>query len=87
MTENLKGAPIDDAVQIADAKSIHMVYHLLHHEGLFVGASSAMNVVAAKEVAMQMPKVIIIIFIFVISLCDLFISLWLAPLAPFDRVP
>lgn len=53
VTDNL--APdvelLDGAVQISDEKSIAMLYRLLDEEGIFVGASSALNVVAACEVA------------------------------------
>jgi len=51
ITENLKNSPVDDAVHITDERSIQMVYRLLHEEGIFVGASSALNVVAAVDVA------------------------------------
>ena len=55
LTDNL--APdfglLDDAVHVTDAESIAMVYRLLDEEGLFVGASSALNVVAAVKVAKQ----------------------------------
>jgi cysteine synthase len=44
----------DGALHIADAKSIVMVYDLLDSEGLYVGASSALNVVAAYELAQQL---------------------------------
>ncbi len=44
---------IDDAVFVPDSESIAMVYHLLDEEGLFVGASSALNVAAAVQVAKQ----------------------------------
>jgi len=42
---------IDDALYISDEKSIEMVYRLLDEEGLYVGASTALNVVAAVEMA------------------------------------
>jgi cysteine synthase A len=45
---------LDGALHIADEKSIAMVYDLLDSEGLYVGASSALNVVAAYELALQM---------------------------------
>lgn len=53
VTDNLKGevGEVDGAVQISDDKSIEMVYRCLDEEGLYLGASSALNVVAAKEVA------------------------------------
>ncbi|KAI0383128.1 cysteine synthase [Hypomontagnella monticulosa] len=53
ITDNL--APdlglVDGSLHIADEKSIAMVYRCLDEEGLYLGASSALNVVAAKEVA------------------------------------
>ena len=58
ITENLKGevGMIDGALHIADEKSIEMVYRCLDEEGLYLGASSALNVVAAKEVAEILGK-------------------------------
>lgn len=55
VTANLAGAPVDDALHVEDARSIEMVYRLLHEEGLFVGASSGLNVAAAAEVALRLP--------------------------------
>ncbi|KAI2637473.1 cysteine synthase (O-acetylserine (thiol)-lyase-like protein) [Xylaria nigripes] len=56
ITDNL--APdlelLDGSLHISDAKSIEMVYRCLDEEGLYLGASSALNVVAAKEVAEMM---------------------------------
>ena len=58
VTENLKGevAELDGALHIADEKSVEMVYRCLDEEGLYLGASSALNVVAAKEVAERLGK-------------------------------
>lgn len=42
---------ISDSLVVSDEKSIEMVYRLLDEEGLYVGASTALNVVAAKEMA------------------------------------
>ncbi|KAJ3048383.1 Cysteine synthase 1, partial [Quaeritorhiza haematococci] len=47
---------VDDAIHVPDAESIKMVYRLLDEEGLFVGASSALNVVAAVEMARRMGR-------------------------------
>lgn len=47
---------LDDSLQISDEKSIQMVYNLLDKEGLYVGASSALNVVAAYEMALKLGK-------------------------------
>jgi cysteine synthase A len=54
VTENLKDAPIDDAIFIPDQDTIKMFFQLLDEEGLFVGASAALNVVAATKLAKQM---------------------------------
>ena len=53
VTDNLKQEvhELDGSVNIGDEKTIEMVYRCLDEEGLYLGASSAMNVVAAKEVA------------------------------------
>lgn len=53
VTENLKPEIdlVDGALHISDEKSIEMVYRCLDEEGLYLGASSCLNVVAAKEVA------------------------------------
>ncbi|KAJ3021724.1 Cysteine synthase 1 [Thoreauomyces humboldtii] len=56
LTDNL--APdwdlVDDAIHVPDAKTIEMIFRLLDEEGVFVGASSAMNVVSAVEMAKQL---------------------------------
>ena len=53
VTENLKPAVgmLDGALHISDEKSIEMVYRCLDEEGLYLGASSCLNVAAAKDVA------------------------------------
>ncbi|KAI0911485.1 cysteine synthase (O-acetylserine (thiol)-lyase-like protein) [Ustulina deusta] len=53
ITENLAPdlALLDGSLHISDEKSIEMVYRCLDEEGVYLGASSALNVVAAKEVA------------------------------------
>lgn len=58
VTENLKPdiGLLDDSLHISDEKSIQMVYNLLDKEGLYVGASSALNVVAAYEMALKLGK-------------------------------
>ncbi|KAK4040890.1 cysteine synthase [Parachaetomium inaequale] len=58
ITDNL--APdlglLDGSLHISDEKSIEMVYRCLDEEGLYLGASSALNVVAAKEVAEKLGR-------------------------------
>lgn len=46
----------DDAVRVPDSLSIAMVYRLLDEEGIYVGGTSALNVVAAAEVAKTLPE-------------------------------
>ena len=45
---------LDGALHIPDQKTIAMLYDLLDTEGLYLGASSALNVVAAVELAQQL---------------------------------
>jgi cysteine synthase A len=54
VTENLSGAPIDDAEQIPDAEALEQIFELLIHEGLSVGTSSGINIAAAIRVAKEM---------------------------------
>jgi len=42
------------SITISDEKSIQMVYRLLDEEGLYLGASTALNVVAAYELAKRL---------------------------------
>ncbi|MCP1677095.1 cysteine synthase A [Natronocella acetinitrilica] len=51
VTSNLEGTPLDDAYSIPDQEAVSMVYRLLHEEGLFLGSSSGVNVVAAVRLA------------------------------------
>lgn len=56
VTDNLKPDVdmVDGAVHISDERSIEMVYRCLDEEGLYLGASSALNVVAAEDVATKL---------------------------------
>jgi cysteine synthase len=93
VTDNLKGevGEIDGAVQISDDKSIEMVYRCLDEEGLYLGASSALNVVAAKEVAERLGPNHTVVTI----LCDgayryadrLFSEKWLQSKGLRDAIP
>ncbi|KAJ7680252.1 tryptophan synthase beta subunit-like PLP-dependent enzyme [Mycena polygramma] len=47
---------IAGAFTVPDEKSIQMIYELLDTEGLYLGASSALNVVAAVELALKLGK-------------------------------
>ena len=54
VTANLEGAPIDDAVRIADQDALETIYRLLWQEGLFLGGSVGINVAAAVETARRL---------------------------------
>eukprot|EP01114_Cavostelium_apophysatum_P000994 TRINITY_DN1085_c0_g1_i2.p1 TRINITY_DN1085_c0_g1~~TRINITY_DN1085_c0_g1_i2.p1 ORF type:complete len:365 (-),score=75.49 TRINITY_DN1085_c0_g1_i2:160-1197(-) len=54
ITDNLKGAPVDGSLHISDKDSVHMLFRLIHEEGIFCGASSALNVCAAVELAKKL---------------------------------
>ncbi|KLU82030.1 hypothetical protein MAPG_01109, partial [Magnaporthiopsis poae ATCC 64411] len=58
ITDNLRPdlELLDGALHISDEKSVEMVYRCLDEEGLYLGASSSLNVVAAKEVAERLGK-------------------------------
>ncbi|XP_005109871.1 cysteine synthase 1 [Aplysia californica] len=54
LTENLKGAPVDDAWPIMEPDLLNMTFRLLDEEGFFVGASTGLNVFSAYQLAKQM---------------------------------
>ena len=51
ITENLKQAEIDSAVQVTDQEMVDMVYRLLRQDGWFFGSSSGINLGAAVKAA------------------------------------
>jgi len=93
VTENLKPDInlLDGSVHISDEKTIEMVYRCLDEEGLYLGASSCLNVVAAKEVAEKMGKGSTVVTL----LCDgayryadrLFSKKWLEQKKLYDAIP
>jgi cysteine synthase A len=54
VTANMQDAPVDDAIHVEDSESVACVYQLLREEGLFLGSTSGVNVVAATRVARQL---------------------------------
>jgi len=58
ITENLKPDVelVDNSLYIEDEATIAMIYHLLDKDGLYLGASSALNVVAAYRMAKQLGR-------------------------------
>lgn len=93
VTDNLKPdiELLDGSLHISDEKSIEMVYRCLDEEGLYLGASSCLNVVAAKEVAEKLGPGHTV----VTMLCDgayryaerLFSKKWLKEKGLLDAVP
>ena len=93
ITDNLKPDIdlVDDSLHISDEKSILMVYRCLDEEGLYLGASSCLNVAAAKDVAEKLGKGHTVVTI----LCDgayryaerLFSKKWLKEKGLLDAIP
>ncbi|HBK54781.1 MAG TPA: cysteine synthase A [Xanthomonadales bacterium] len=54
ITGNLDGARIDDAFTIPDSELLPVLWQLIHHEGLYLGASSGINVAGAIRLARQL---------------------------------
>ncbi|MEM7634587.1 MAG: cysteine synthase A [Pseudomonadota bacterium] len=54
ITANLEDAPIDHAWRIGDAQAVEIVFDLLKHEGLCMGASTGVNIAGAMELAREM---------------------------------
>ena len=51
VTKNLKDAPIDDWLRVTDEEALPLIFNLLKKEGLLVGGSTGINVVAAMKMA------------------------------------
>ena len=54
VTNNMDGAPVDDAVAVMDSDLLTMTFKLLDEEGLFVGASTGLNVYSSYMLAKKM---------------------------------
>ena len=54
VTGNLEGAKIDDAFNIPDSEILPVLWELIGDEGLYVGASTALNVAGAIRLARQL---------------------------------
>jgi len=54
LTENLDGAEIDLFYQIQDQHALPYIYDLLNKEGICLGASSAINIAGAVDMAKEM---------------------------------
>lgn len=54
ITANFAEARVDDAFAVSDQEALEMAHFVLHHEGLFVGSSTAMNLVGAVLAARQL---------------------------------
>jgi cysteine synthase A len=54
VTANLEGAPIDFACRVSDEEALPIVFDLLEHEGLCVGASTGINIAGAIRLAREL---------------------------------
>jgi cysteine synthase len=54
VTRNLDGAPLDGAVRVTDEEALPVLFDLVRSEGLVLGGSSGINIVAAMKVARQL---------------------------------
>lgn len=54
ITANLEGLDVDAAYRIADDEAVAIVFDLLEHEGLCLGASSGVNVAGAIRLAREL---------------------------------
>ena len=54
ITKNLEGLKPDYSYNIPDAEALPVVFDLLQHEGLCLGASSGVNVAGAIRLAREM---------------------------------
>ncbi|MCW5696867.1 MAG: cysteine synthase A [Bauldia sp.] len=54
ITGNLEGAPVDFACQITDEEALPLVFDLLLHEGICVGASTGVNIAGAIRLAREL---------------------------------
>lgn len=50
---------IDDAIKVTDEECLSMSRHVMKKDGLFIGSSSAVNLMAAYKVAMKLGKVVV----------------------------
>lgn len=64
ITDNFKGAPADDALRVDDRATVEMAHYLLREEGLLLGGSAALNVVAAARVSKGCPAGATVVTIF-----------------------
>lgn len=56
ITDNLADTELDGAIHVPDERTVAMVFRLLAEEGLFLGASSCLNVVAAYDMAQRLGR-------------------------------
>jgi len=54
ITKNLEGLTVDMAYNIPDSEALPVVFDLLAHEGLCLGASSGINIAGAMRMARDM---------------------------------
>jgi cysteine synthase len=53
LTANFGRAVVDDALQASDQQMVDMLFHVARHDGLFLGTSSALNLVGALHLGLE----------------------------------
>jgi len=56
ITNNFRLAIIDDSIHVSDQEIVDMAHWILREEGLFIGSSSALNIVATCYTARQLSQ-------------------------------
>ncbi|OQR97509.1 cysteine synthase [Achlya hypogyna] len=54
VTPNFKKSVVDHGIVVTNTEIVRMAYHLLRHDGIFVGPSAALNVVGAVKLAREL---------------------------------
>lgn len=54
ITNNFDKAQVDGAIQIPDIEAVEMAHHLRKYDGINIGPSAAINVVAAVRLAKKL---------------------------------
>lgn len=56
ITKNFEQAKIDSAIRVNDQEVLEMAHWIMQNEGLFIGSSSALNLVAVCKTAYEFPE-------------------------------
>jgi cysteine synthase A len=59
LTKNFSAANYDHSFRVEDLEALHMAYFLIENEGLFLGTSSALNLVACVKASRKFKRSIV----------------------------